>query len=346
MSKTNLHKVLAIAAIAVFAAGEATHAGSSAWSTRRTEYYELKYGEGFAKDMELVDGYLQHTIRAMREYFGNRFPGKELREAQVTVYLHPAPNSKAREGYALTESGSKGGRYYADIHFLSPSRHRSGARTVAREPMDHNYVFKNVVHEYGSVVLELAARRKEKGWLWYSAPSWFVQGYQEYLALMHSSEHSRTVTFSKYLDKVRKDPQGISFASGIRVKDIYVDGAVLVAFMHDAFGKERVQNLVLSPESTFGKALTPALGVGLASFAMRFREWQRRRTDSELPKPKHPSEKKVRNDGTRDFSRHVGNTVAGIEQVKVVQSVIWIGKIPKGRSLCGLLNAFFACRSL
>ena len=57
------------------------------------------------------------------------------------------------------------------------------------------------------------------------------------------------------------------------MRDPYRDGAVLVAFLHDSFGREAVQNIWLSPEETFETALTSALDTDYADLERRWQRW-------------------------------------------------------------------------
>jgi hypothetical protein len=41
---------------------------------------------------------------------------------------------------------------------------------------------------------EVQSARPNGGWLYYTAPNWFVQGLQEYDAIFHTTDTSRTVT--------------------------------------------------------------------------------------------------------------------------------------------------------
>jgi hypothetical protein len=134
----------------------------------------------------------------------------------------------------------------AEIHLLALSAHRP-ATTAVGEPMDENYIFKNLVHEYSTILLEQMTLAKPTGWNFYGAPSWFVQGYEEYLGLTLSSEHSRNVTFPKYRDLHRQDRNRVTRA--FEVKNPYLDGPVLVEFLHESYGKEKVQAFLMSDKA-------------------------------------------------------------------------------------------------
>ena len=157
-------------------------------------------------------------------------------------------------------------------------RRSKWTRFSSGEPMDNAYFFKTVVHEYSSIVLEQITRSKRKGWTICKAPSWFVQGYQEYLALTLSSDHSRTVTVSLYKDLCTRDPTRVHLCGPpdklmLTVKNDYVDGAVLLMFMHEEFGRDRVHALLKSDSKTFCQALATELGLDYAGLFRRWQKW-------------------------------------------------------------------------
>ncbi|MFN7920208.1 MAG: hypothetical protein U0Q16_08930 [Bryobacteraceae bacterium] len=48
---------------------------------------------------------------------------------------------------------------------------------------------------------------------------------------------------------------------------------MLLAFLHDHFGRDRVQDLLASPAATFDEAFKTVLGVGMGDLS---REWKER----------------------------------------------------------------------
>ena len=53
----------------------------------------------------------------------------------------------------------------------------------------------------------------------------------------------------------------------------YVDGAVILLFLHERFGQERVQAVVTSEAESFAKAVVDALGRDLAALHADWRRW-------------------------------------------------------------------------
>jgi hypothetical protein len=95
-----------------------------------------------------------------------------------------------------------------------------------------------------------------------------------------SSEHSRTVTFAKYMDAVKADPDGVMLAHGYKDKTPrlvvardYTDGFAILAFMHERFGKEAVQRILRSEAETFREAMRAALQTDEAAFYESYQQW-------------------------------------------------------------------------
>lgn len=197
-----------------------------------------------------------------------------LKNADINVYLPPTPTDKAGRDLATIQSGVRDGNYYADLHILSPSTIIGDCCTNVGEYFDANYVAKTLAHEFSSILLDNTTRQKEKGWSFYSAPSWFVQGYEEYLGLTQSTDHTLNITLEKYKQTLRQSPTNIYVGEfGIDTQDVYIDGALLVLFLHETFGKEKVQAVLASPKRTFFGAFETELGVTFDELAQRWNEW-------------------------------------------------------------------------
>ena len=243
------------------------------WQTDKSRYFRVHYAAGHGDDAQRVRGYLEQTVTNLCTEFGRERVTPLLASASIDVYLHPRPNDTAREGLALLRSGVQGDVYTARIDILAPSAHRPGATTSVGEPMDGNYIFKNLVHEYSTIVLDRITRSKPAGWRFFSAPTWFVQGYEEYLGLMLSSEHSRKVTFEKYRDLLRADPARVS--PDLEVKSAYLDGAVLLQFLHETYGKQKVHGILASEADDFWSAVAEQTGQQRAALYRAWRQWLR-----------------------------------------------------------------------
>src|SRR5262249_21582305 len=132
---------------------------------------------------------------------------------------------------------------------------------------------KTLAHEYATILLDRLTQTKAGGWRFFDAPAWFVQGYEEYASLVLSRPRNREVVLPEYVRR-QKDEQRVRFGATIEVQDPYVEGAVVMHFLHEQFGRERVQALLTAPQPTFAAALTAMLGVSASELGARWREWR------------------------------------------------------------------------
>lgn len=244
------------------------------WSQCEAERCHIYFASAVRDDALRVRDYMDAAAESLITHFDRFKVDAFLRDMDCNVYVHQTPTNDASVAKATIRSGVNGGRYSADIHFLAQSSHPPEARTAAGEPKDEEYMRKLVNHEYSSVVLDRLTRMKSGGgWRFHSGPIWFVQGYEEYLGIINSSNHNRTVVFARYREIVRSDPSRVGLAASITVRDSYVDGAMLLAFLHDRFDRNRIQNILTNPAATFDEAFKAELGTTMSGLAENWREW-------------------------------------------------------------------------
>lgn len=244
---------------------------SVAWSTQAGEFYRLHFSKDLRKDAEQVRGYLDKCVQNLEVEFGREVVRPLLSSASIDVCLQPQPTEEAGEGQALLRTSSNDGVYNAEIQMLTPSAHRSGATSSVGEPMDEHYIFRNLVHEYSTIVLDRLTQEKPRGWRFFSAPSWFVQGYEEYLGLMLSSERNHRITAQKYRSLARSDPSRVT--AEFEAKSPYIDGAMLLWFLHDTYGKEQIHALLRSDAPDFWSAVEEVLSKDKKALHEAWRVW-------------------------------------------------------------------------
>jgi hypothetical protein len=243
------------------------------WSVYTSDHYQLFNKPEHEKDAKKVKGFLDTGIASLKKEF-NGFPVDDLLRVNCDIYLHPEATSKASESRSTINSWTDNqGKYFAVIDLLAPSAYNPNYRSNVNEPPGDDHFFKLVMHEYSPILLDRITQAKKTGWLFYSAPRWFTDGYEEYLGLMLSSPRNRTEVLAKYLTIHKDDPDRIDFDFGVSVKDDYIDGTLLLLFMHETFGKDRIHAVLRSEERRFGKAIVSALNVDLDEFEKRWEEW-------------------------------------------------------------------------
>ena len=229
------------------------------WETLDTSILDIRYQLGNKADAELYASFMEKTHQALRDEFGS-FDVDALTRNPVpcTAWLHPRASGAISAGNALA-STPYGSTSVCELHFLAPSAYAAADRCCTKigEPRGVDQLHRIAAHEYSTIVMDRLTRQRT-GWRFHSAPKWFEQGYEEYLGCMLASEHTRTVTLAKYRELVAKTPGRLRDGD---VENPYIDGAVLVQFLHERFGKQKTQGILLSPAKTFEDALRQAIGI-------------------------------------------------------------------------------------
>src|SRR5687767_8681473 len=248
------------------------------WVIVKTDFYRLHHAPGHEADAKKVRQLLDASITALKAEFDG-LPVAELLRVDCAIYLHPKGSGKASEYSVSITTRQDGDKYSAVIDLLTPSAYSPTYRSNVGEPAGDDHLAKLVLHEYSTILLERVTRTKKGGWGFYSAPKWFTDGYEEYLGLVLSTPRNRNEVLAKYLATQKANPGRVTFEFGVSVADPYIDGALLLAFMHEEFGKKRVQAILTSREPRFGKAVAAALGVGLDEFQKRWADWLKKKLD-------------------------------------------------------------------
>ncbi len=213
------------------------------------------------------------AVGKLRDHFSRVEQSRCVGGFICDIWLHSKPNEKANESRAVCETQVQGAFYRADIHLLTPCAYTKSARSHIGEAKGRMYVERLLVHEYSAPLLDTITRGKKSGWRFFSAPRWFVQGYEEYLALHCSNTHSLRVTKARYLEIVRHNPERIRLGEGIEVTSPYLDGPVLVEFMDQHFGRTKLHAVLASREPSFERAVSTQMAEFPGKFFRAFQSW-------------------------------------------------------------------------
>jgi hypothetical protein len=245
------------------------------WQKLALTTMTIHFPASMAEDAERFRQYVESFRAAVGAALAGFDTDATMRDPLVcNLYLVPVTSSVAGPGHARSRTSVGGGRPpLCDIFMLPSTRIPEGKRccTNAREPFDHHYDQRVLGHEYAGVLLD-RLNMAHAGWAFHDAPGWFVQGFEEYLAVTLSSEHTRKVTLEAYRAIVASDPARVSSRA---VKSGYVDGTVLHQFLRAEFGAAKVQAVLVSKETSFQAALKRELGV---THDQLFARWDRWRT--------------------------------------------------------------------
>lgn len=247
------------------------------WVEAKLPTLVIHYPVALSSEAERFAGYAEDFRAALRVHFsGFDSDGAMTRPGVCHLYLMPVQSEVAGPGFASSRTGATGDREpYCDIFIMPTSRFPPDRMccTIAREPYDAEVDRRWFAHEYVGVLLS-RLNDANGHWRFHSAPGWFVQGLEEYLALTLTTAHSLGFTLKAYLAIVAADPLRIGFFS---VSNDYVDGAVLQEFLHEEFGAAKVISVIVSKERSFASAMQKELGVTPGELISRWTRWQKRK---------------------------------------------------------------------
>jgi hypothetical protein len=158
------------------------------------------------------------------------------------------------------QTQSDGGSKSFRVFLIALSSIPPASRTLVGENKDEDYSHKTIADELSSVLLERVTRDKKAGWHFYQAPDWFVQGIEGYFGITYSTPHGLNLTLPRYVAKVCSNPKEVGFKHGVQVGNSYLGGLVLVDFLYDTYGADKVNALLVSPKATFDEAFADTFG--------------------------------------------------------------------------------------
>jgi len=231
-------------------------------------------GDPPGEDVSIVRQIVREALEDLAVEFEDAGGLELLSDVRLEVVVHGKPAAVVCNGETVHVGGGTaltctGGRSAATIHILALSRHSPTAHTNVGEPMDRAYFHKTLVHEISILFLWRITRQKVTGWGMWTAPRWFYDGYEDYLSLIRSTPHSREVTLPKYRARAQ-----MNLAAGAPV-DVYVQGALILEYMHERFGHAKLVSLLRSEQPTFARALRATLGCDEVALLDGWRAWMK-----------------------------------------------------------------------
>ncbi len=237
------------------------------------QWFRVESHDASAEDEALTSRLLCRTVVRLRAMFGVEATERCLRGLDCVVRLHGKPTATVTESAANLVTGSRDGRYEATIDVLAPAGFSASYRDIAGLAAGEDHHAKVLGHEYATVLLDRITAQKAAGWRFFSAPSWFVQGYEEFLAVALLDAATRDDVLELWA-RAQADPDRVRFHPSFAVKDPYLDGAVMLHFLHDSFGAERVRALLAAGQPTFDEAFVATFGGSLDSLEARWKTWR------------------------------------------------------------------------
>ena len=238
------------------------------WLEEDNGQYTIYYVQEYEQDVEFVRMWLDRAERLMLNKYGLQRHGYD-----ISVYLPPAPTPEAGRGLATLvccRSDNTG-----EIYYMTPSAPAYGQGTLGTLSLSvDDYHTKTLVHEYITVGhIRIAESDKHKGFHYYSAPSWFVQGLQEYDGMFHSTESNRTTGYERLLDYAERSLQDTFYNFGS--SSTYFGGLLLQTFLAEQYGEDIHVDLLTSEQPTFDLALDEQLALHDRTASEAFEDFRR-----------------------------------------------------------------------
>jgi hypothetical protein len=239
--------------------------------TMATKYCVVDFTPDKASDAAELASFVDRSFDSMVAELSTTTPGLTLGLSCTVFQLATPVEGTATDALALSVTPNTGREI--QVYLLARSSYGPTSRGMIGVPKDDEYQFKIVAHELSTVLFERVTRDKGGGWFFHEAPSWFTQGCEEYFGLVHSSPHNRAL-LDDYIARVRAAGSEVSFVGdALHVRNVYLGGAVLVAFLYDAYGAERVHALLASRRATFAEAFGDVIEPDRHVLGARFYAW-------------------------------------------------------------------------
>ena len=237
------------------------------WLEEDNGQYTIYYVQEYEQDVEFVRTWMDRAERLMLDKYGLQRHGYD-----ISVYLPPAPTSYAGRGLSTLVCCRSDGT--GEIHYLTPSAPAYGEGSLGTLRLSANdYHSKTLVHEYVTVAHQRVSENKPRGFSYYSAPSWFYQGLEEYDGMFHSTESNRTTGYERLLDYAEKSLQGTFYNFGS--SSPYFGGLLLQTFLVEQYGEDIHLDLLTSEQPTFDLALDEQLARHGRTASEAFEDFQR-----------------------------------------------------------------------
>ncbi len=206
---------------------------------------------------------MSHDLAPLDPYLMRDF------DCTIVQFAVPLPGI-ATEAQEQTQS-ENGGRSFR-VFLLALSSIPATSRTVVGEPKDEDFSYKTIADELSAVLFDRVTHDKGSGWRFHQAPDLFVQGIEGYFGMTHSTPHEQNLTLPLYVTAVGANSGEVSFRGAIRVRNPYLGGLAVVAFLYDVYGANRVNALLMSPKPTFDEAFSDNFG-DFGSIRGKYNAW-------------------------------------------------------------------------
>lgn len=251
------------------AAGQVTTAAPTTASTTSrppptsaSSSCEVRAFPGNADDTDAVSKVLRSAENAISKYFHRGAVEACFKDVQCVVEIMPVESCVAKAGLLTTlTSYTTDTKGVTALFMFAPSKQPEMIQSAAGAVPKPDYFEKQMIHELGGIVFDHETRLKSSGWRFFSAPAWFYQGLEEFVALRGMTNRDVADRYwSLYLKQAATHLGAVTTNPDTAVVNAYSDGASLVGYIwHEAGGAKGLACVLRSPAQSFADAL-PACG--------------------------------------------------------------------------------------
>lgn len=221
------------------------------WRHTAAERYTVYAHAGFEHDVDRISRLLDNSIAALTDEFASFGGVRLLDEVDLSIVLYPNDNDRVTTGRSLSETiGST-----VQLSFLTPSKYDAGALNSAGQPFDDNAWQHQITHELVTTFAQRATLSKSAGWVYFQAPNWFMQGYEEYLGHVLSPGAGVRVDSLRAQLAARELRLSVSEDGEILSSDPYLQGLFMVRWLHEEYGRDFASKIFRNESATFWEAM-------------------------------------------------------------------------------------------
>ena len=228
----------------------------STWNERPVGRDRLRFASGLDADADRAAAGIVAVRAGLADVLG--VPSDATPPALVWLVT---ASPEITSGIAMTSSNSTS----ATVFLYSPSC------DTDRRPQQFE---RSIAQELSGLYLRVAVERSPAGWSFYSSPSWFVQGSEEWVARQVHERPTDVVALAS--SRAKKPPEGAIQVEGgdVKVENDYRDGEALVAWLVLDRGPDVVDRLLASDAPSFQEALSEAAGLDGPGLVRSYLGWR------------------------------------------------------------------------
>lgn len=222
-------------------------------------------GLGTATDQQLLRPLLDHTLGVVANEFASRRAGEVLSSTSWIIVWHGPEDLERKSGKMCVRTPAG----ITELHLLAPSAYPTSSRGFPPEYPEW-WHRKNLIHECTAAFM-FHYRPPAPRWpLEPGAPDWFREGLQEFVAIERSPNLTRDSYRSRYLQRDIASTVEPNFHN---VADPYIDGYLILRFLHDAFGAEPIHAVLDRAQPDFWTTVEDRLGAPRSRLYSRWQTW-------------------------------------------------------------------------